>query len=129
MAQVKIYGIDHHLAEVRTVLSEAIHMAVMEALAYPEEKRFHRFFPMNSQDFIYPSDRSERYIIVEISMFEGRSAVTKRKLIRLLFERIAQHAYIEPNDVEITIYETPKHHWGIRGLPGDELTLGYKVDV
>ena len=31
--------------------------------------------------------------------------------------------------VEITIYETPRGNWGIRGVPGDELMLGYKVEV
>ncbi len=28
-----------------------------------------------------------------------------------------------------TITETPKHNWGIRGLPGDELTLNYKANI
>jgi hypothetical protein len=28
-----------------------------------------------------------------------------------------------------TVLETPKHHWGIRGLPGDELALEYTVEV
>jgi hypothetical protein len=32
-------------------------------------------------------------------------------------------------DLEITIFETPKHNWGFRGLPGDEHELNYKVDV
>jgi hypothetical protein len=36
---------------------------------------------------------------------------------------------IHKNDVEITIFETPRENWGIRGLPGDELPLNYKVDV
>ena len=34
-----------------------------------------------------------------------------------------------PQDIEITIFETPRHNWGIRGLPGDELTLTYNVNV
>jgi hypothetical protein len=32
-------------------------------------------------------------------------------------------------DVEITITETPKYNWGIRGMIGDELKLNYKVEV
>ena len=36
---------------------------------------------------------------------------------------------IDKNDLEITILETPKHNWGIRGLPGDELQLNYKVKI
>jgi Tautomerase enzyme len=42
---------------------------------------------------------------------------------------IEQRCGIAPQDVEITVFETPRANWGIRGVPGDELALGYKVDV
>lgn len=35
---------------------------------------------------------------------------------------------ISANGLEITIFETPRHARGIRGLPGDELSLSYRVD-
>ena len=81
------------------------------------------------EDFIYPEGRSERYTIVEVSMFEGRSIEAKKAFIRLLYERAKAEIALEPADLEITIFETPRANWGIRGLPGDELTLGYKVEV
>ena len=62
-------------------------------------------------------------------MFEGRSIEAKKSLIRLIFANIKREVGIEPQDIEITINETPKQNWGIRGLCGDELVLGYKVDV
>jgi phenylpyruvate tautomerase PptA (4-oxalocrotonate tautomerase family) len=62
-------------------------------------------------------------------MFEGRSIETKKHLIRLLFERVCAQARRLPHEVEVTITETPKHNWGFRGSPGDEVALGYKVDV
>ena len=62
-------------------------------------------------------------------MFEGRSVAAKKQLIRLLFERICGQFGLAPQDLEITIFETPRHNWGIRGLPGDELQLSYRVDV
>ncbi len=129
MAQIKIYGLKPSLAKNREALSLAIHSAVMEALAYPEEKKFHRFIPLDSNNFVYPKDRSENYTIIEISMFEGRSVVAKKQLINLIFENVDRQVGINPQDVEITIFETPKHNWGIRGKPGDELSLNYKVDV
>jgi hypothetical protein len=52
----------------------------------------------------------------------------KKKLIALLFQNFAALG-ISNNDLEITIFETPKHNWGIRGVPGDELNLNYKVEV
>ncbi|BAH08287.1 hypothetical protein CKR_3236 [Clostridium kluyveri NBRC 12016] len=36
---------------------------------------------------------------------------------------------IMPNDIEITIFETPSHNWGIRGLPGNELSLDYNIKI
>ena len=66
---------------------------------------------------------------MKISIFEGRSVEAKKNLIKLLFERIEKELNIISNDIEITIFETPKCNWGIRGLPGDELVLNYNVKV
>ena len=129
MAQIKIYGLKAHLEQHRQRLSDAIHAAVVEALQLPPEKRFHRFLALESADFIYPDDRSEQYTIIEISMFEGRSDKAKKQLIRLLFRHLEAGVGIAPQDVEITIFETPRHNWGIRGQPADELGLNYRVEV
>ena len=129
MSQIKIFGIREQLNPIKAQLSDVIHACVVEALHYPPEKRAHRFFPLDKSDFYYPPDRSECYTILEISMFEGRSVETKKYLIRLLFERVEQKLGIAPRDLEITIFETPKHNWGFRGLPGDEISLNYEVEV
>jgi phenylpyruvate tautomerase PptA (4-oxalocrotonate tautomerase family) len=128
MAQVKIYGVYDILRPIRSRFSELMHSCIVEALDLPQDKKFHRFFLMDREDFIYPADRSEKYTVIEISMFEGRSVEVKKKLIKLIFERIGMLG-ISKNDVEITIFETRKSNWGIRGMPGDELTLNYKVEI
>ncbi len=128
MSQVKIYGLRVHLDPIKQKLSDIIHSCVMDALQYPPDKRAHRFFPLDASDFFYPNGRTERYTIIEFSMFEGRSVEAKKQLIRLLFERV-QSLGIAAQDLEITIFETPKHNWGFRGLPGDEHQLNYKVEV
>jgi phenylpyruvate tautomerase PptA (4-oxalocrotonate tautomerase family) len=131
VAQVKIYGIAEHLNPAKAAISDAIHGCVVEALQFPPEKRAHRFFPMAPADFYIPGGqgRTDRYTIIEISMFEGRSADAKRRLIQLLFERLEREAGLMPADVEITIAETPRQNWGFRGKSGDEATLDYKVEV
>ncbi|MEE3718876.1 tautomerase family protein [Tumidithrix elongata RA019] len=129
MAQVKIYGLRSHLDPIKKQLSDLIHACVMEALHYPADKRAHRFFPLAKEDFFYPQGRSDRYTILEFSMFEGRSVEAKKQLMRLLFTHCQQELGISPQDLEITIFENPKHNWGFRGLPGDEHTLNYKVEV
>ena len=129
MAQVKIYALHQSLVGKQRALSSAIHEAVMAALAYPAEKKFHRFILLEPDEFFFPADRSHDYTIIEISLFEGRSVEAKKQLIRLLYANIEQAVGIAPQDVEITLFETPKSNWGIRGLPGDELALGYQVEV
>jgi len=129
MAQIKIYGLKSSLAEKASSLSSAIHSAVVEALSYPPDKKFHRFIGLERPEFVFPSDRGDNYTIIEISMFEGRSTETKKTLIRLLFTNIAREAGIDPHNIEITIFETPKQNWGIRGMCGDELALSYKVNL
>lgn len=129
MPQTKIYGNIAFLSNHRKSISDTIHACCVEALSFPLEKRFHRFIALQPEDFIYPDDRSEKYIIIELNMFEGRSIEAKKNLIRLLFARLKEQVGIEPNDIEITITETPKHNWGVRGKVGDELELNYKVEV
>lgn len=129
LAQIKIYGLRANIEKHRASLSESIHTSVMDALSYPAEKRFHRFIALEPEDFVFPSDRTPQYTIIEISMFEGRSIETKKALVRALYKNIGSDCGIEANDVEITIIETPKENWGIRGVPGDELSLNYKVNV
>ncbi|HHD79551.1 MAG TPA: tautomerase family protein, partial [Epsilonproteobacteria bacterium] len=101
MAQIKIYGIDSQLNPVKKQLSDVIHCCVVEALQFPKDKRFHRFFPMKKEDVVFPSNRSDAYTIIEIMMIEGRSKETKKKLIALLFEHIRKVVGIQAVDIEI----------------------------
>ena len=128
MAQVKVYALRETLEEKANPLSEAIHSSLVSAIGLPENKKFQRFIPFETEFFKYPADRSDKYTIVEISMFEGRSKEAKKKLIRELYRNIGDKAAIDTQDLEITISETPRENWGIRGLPGDELKLGYSVE-
>ena len=129
MAQVKIYGLNAHLAPIKAQVSDCIHSCVMEAFKYPADKRFHRFFGLERADFYFPEGRTERYTILEIILYEGRSVAAKKVLYGLLFDRFERYFSVSPNDLEITLLETPPHDWGIRGKPGDELFLDYSITV
>jgi phenylpyruvate tautomerase PptA (4-oxalocrotonate tautomerase family) len=129
VGQVKIYGVREHLNPVKALLSDVIHSCVVDALQFPVDKRAHRFFPMESEDFYFPASASPRYTIVEISLFEGRAIETKKNLIRLLFSRVTERCDRSPNELEVTLTETPRHNWGFRGKPGDEIGLSYDVNV
>jgi len=129
MAQIKIYGVKGKLNLVRDRLSDVIHECVVEALQFPRDKRAHRFFPMDKENFIFPVGRTEAYTIIEIIMIEGRSVEARKRLIRLLFDRIQEKVGIQHQDLEVCIQESPACNWGFRGMHGDEIKLNYKIDV
>ena len=129
MGQIKIFGNKDFIKQNKETISNEIHKAVVESLKYPENKKFHRFLGLEKDDFIYPNDRSEKYLIIEISLFEGRSNEAKRTLIKEIYKNLKKALGIEGIDIEITIFETPKINWGIRGLCGDQLELNYKLEV
>ena len=128
MAQFKVHGREHVLRPLRTHLSDTLHAAAVEVLGLPATKRFHRFFPMSAEDFPTPEGRSERYTIVEVLMFTGRTVATKKAFYRRLYRDFEEHLGIQAIDLEIAIVETPRHDWGIRGRAGDELALSYRVE-
>jgi hypothetical protein len=108
MAQVVVWSSRAFLAGRRERISDAVHGAVMAAWDYPADKRFHRFVPLDPEDFVYPPDRGpEDELIVRLEAGAG----------------------IPPHSLEVTITETPKVNWGIRGANAADLELGYRVDV
>jgi len=127
---IVVYGIKENLNPIKSKLSDVIHNSMQSVLGMPENKRAHRFIPMDKSDFYYPGGRSDNYTFIEINMMEGRQIDTKKALIKSLFCNIEAELNISPVDIEITIKEQPKHCWGFRGITGDEVKdLKYSVNV
>jgi hypothetical protein len=81
------------------------------------------------ENFEIPPGRSERYTLVEITAFAGRSAQAKRALYQAIVWNLGE-AGVSPDDVSIVLLEPPLENWGIRGgRSADEVDLGYRVDV
>ena len=126
---IVIYGIKEKLNPIKAQLSHTIHSCMTKVLGMPEDKRAHRFIPMNKEDFYYPSGRSDAYTIIEINIMEGREKETLKTLIKSLFSEIESQLNISPIDIEITIKQQPSYCWGFRGITGDEAKLNYKIKV
>jgi len=127
---IVIYGIKERLNPIKSQLSDVIHGCMQAVLGMPEDKRAHRFIPMDADNFYYPSGRTDSYTVIEINMMAGRKVETQKKLIKSLFAEIETRVSIAPVDVEIVIKEQAPHQWGFRGISGDEVgDLTYKVNV
>lgn len=124
------YGIKEKLNPIKRKLSDVIHSSMQEVLGMPEDKRAHRFIPLEKDDYFYPGGRSDSYTVIEINMMAGRKEETQKSLIKSLFSKIESELSILPIDIEITIKEQQPYQWGFRGMTGDEARdLKYKVNV
>ena len=128
MPQTIIYAQRQHLEVRREAISDVLHQCLVDVFGLPKDKRFQRFIALDADDFVYPNDRSENYTIIEIHLFTGRTTDTKKSLIRRIFQQFDEELGIANNDVEITLFESEKANWGIRGVCGDELELSYTVE-
>jgi phenylpyruvate tautomerase PptA (4-oxalocrotonate tautomerase family) len=127
---IVVYGIKEKLNPVKAQLSDVIHGCMQAVLGLPEDKRAHRFIPLEKEDFYYPGGRSDAYTVIEINMMAGRKPETQKALIKALFKEIEAQLGIAPVDIEITIQEQQPYQWGFRGMTGDEVRdLKYKVNV
>lgn len=127
---IVVYGIKDRLNPIKAQLSDVIHSCMMSVLGMPEDKRVHRFVPLDRSDFYYPGGRTEAYTVIEINMMAGRQIETQKRLIKELFEQIEKQLNIAPVDIEITIKEQQPYQWGFRGMTGDEAhDLTYKINV
>ena len=129
MAHFKIYGRQEHLRSQHARISDVLHEAAVRTLALPQDKRFHRFLPLEAWQLVAPQDRSERYLIIEAYMFTGRSVAVRKALIRAVLDDLSRELSLATADLEITLFESARENWGIRGQHGDELMLNYKVDI
>lgn len=127
---IVIYGIKEKLNPIKNTLSDVIHDCMQRVLGMPEDKRAHRFIPLEKEDFYYPGGRTDAYTVIEINMMSGRKPETQKALIKALFAHIEEALSISPVDIEITIKEQAPYQWGFRGITGDEARdLSYQVNV
>lgn len=49
-----VYGMKEKLNPIKAQLSDVIHDCRQSVLGMPEDKRAHRFVPMDKEDFYYP---------------------------------------------------------------------------
>jgi phenylpyruvate tautomerase PptA (4-oxalocrotonate tautomerase family) len=116
------------LAE-RRQLFQAVHDALMEAFRIPDGDRIQRIVEHDAENFEIPPGSSDRYTLIEITAFPGRSAEAKRDLYRVLVQRLGEIA-INPTDVSVVIMEPVLESWGLRGgRSATDVDLGFSLDV
>jgi phenylpyruvate tautomerase PptA (4-oxalocrotonate tautomerase family) len=99
------------------------------AFRIPDGDRNQRLIEYDPADFESASDKGERFTIVTIDAFAGRSADAKRALYREMVSNLEQVG-IPSSDVVVVIHDVPPQSWGVRGgKPASEVDLGYDIEV
>jgi phenylpyruvate tautomerase PptA (4-oxalocrotonate tautomerase family) len=108
-------------------LRDVVMDTVVQTLQLPPDDR-------NVRLIEYPSDlfqmKPPYEILIELSLFAGRTKETKKKLFQSIVNNLESHKLIGKNKVLIILNEQPMENWGIRGgISADELDLGFKINI
>lgn len=101
--------------------------AVAESLQLPENDRNIRIIEYETGMF---QMKPPYEMLIEISMFAGRTKETKKKLYQTIVHALDSNKLIEKEKILITLNEQALENWGGQGgIPGDEMMLGFTVKI
>jgi len=130
MPLVKIEIYKGKSKEYKKKLLDSVHSALVEALKIPEDDRMQRLYELELENFETNSDKSDKFALIQLTIFEGRSIEAKRKLYSAIVGNLNADLGIDGSDVLIVINEIPLENWGIRGgQMATDVNLGFKIDV
>lgn len=110
---------------------EAVQAALVEGFKIPPGDRCVKLVVYEPHRFIALSRLSQpdRYTVITVSAFQGRSLDAKRKLYQGIVNRLAPLG-IPPDHIKILLNEIPRENWGLQGgKPASEIELNFKVEV
>lgn len=109
---------------------EAVQASLVEGFKIPPGDRCARLVVHEPHRFIALSRlaQPERYTVITVSAFAGRSLEAKRNLYRGIVDRLAPLG-IPSDHTKIMLVEIERENWGLRGTPASEIELGFRVDV
>lgn len=101
--------------------------SVVDTLQLPANDRNIRLIEYQPELFLM---KPPYEILIEISLFTGRTKETKRKLFQTIVNRLEYNELIEKEKILITLNEQPLENWGGRGgIPADEMNLEFNVKI
>jgi phenylpyruvate tautomerase PptA (4-oxalocrotonate tautomerase family) len=113
----------------KRALMEAVQGAIARTLALPEHDRNLRLHEHGQDEWMLPPGAGERYTLVEIALFEGRTPETKGALFANIVQAL-EGIGVPRGDVFIRVVDQPRENFGIRGgQRADLVLLGYEVKV
>jgi len=110
-------------------LMEAVQDAITTTLGLPAHDRNLRLCVHGADEWLLPEGTTDKYVLVEIALFAGRTPETKGRLYAAIVANL-ERIGVGKNDVFIRIVDQPRENFGIRGgQRADLVQLGYDVKV
>ncbi|MBK9578503.1 MAG: tautomerase family protein [Fibrobacterota bacterium] len=109
-------------------ISDAIHQALVEAFRIPDHDYIHRVHRCDAEELILAPGKSDRFVLVEMTIFPGRSAQAKEALYARIATSLESFG-IAAADILVALHELPMGDWGLRGQSGDKVQLGFSTQV
>ncbi|MBP8091911.1 MAG: tautomerase family protein, partial [Giesbergeria sp.] len=97
-------------AEQRKAIVDGIHQALVDGIGMPADELFNLVTDYDAQQFFFSRAfngyaRSDKVVVVEITMRRGRSDAMKRALYANIAANLEKDAGVAPNDVFIFTHE------------------------
>jgi phenylpyruvate tautomerase PptA (4-oxalocrotonate tautomerase family) len=129
MPHVRIEVVEGRTPAERKQLLQAVHEALVEAFQIPDDDRTQAVVEHDRDAFERPPGTSDRYTLIEVTAFPGRSIDPKRALYRAIVANLGALG-VSDEEISIVLHEPPMENWGIRGgRSADAVDLGFKLDV
>ena len=115
MPLVKINLLKGKTAEYNKTIFDCVHQGLIEALGISDWDRFQRIIEFDRSDFEVPAEKSDNFMIIELTIFPGRTKEQKKAAIEIITSKLVNELSIAPEDVFIIINEPPLENWGMAG--------------
>jgi 4-oxalocrotonate tautomerase len=128
MPLVRIDVLDGFTANELRAIGDSVQVAMVEALGVPERDRFHIVTSHQPGEFSFDRsyldiERSERFVLVNVTLSAGRSVEAKQAFYARLSALLVERVGLRPEDVAVVLVENQRHDWSFGKGEASYLTL------
>lgn len=97
-------------------LMDSVHDALVNAIGIEDWDKFQRLYEIDDEFFDRSEGKTDRFTMIELTMFPGRTREQKAALYREIVRLLSENLGIQPTDIFIVINEPPNENWGLAGV-------------
>ena len=116
MPLVRVDMIKGKSSEYKKAVLDCIHDGLTESIGIEDWDRFQRIVEIPKDDFETAPEKTDKFMIIELTLFPGRTKEQKGVAIKAITSRLENSLGIDPTDVFIVINEPPFENWGMGGV-------------